>query len=96
MIYHVQAKFRDHTAAAFLAKLTDGTIGNQCPDGAELVASMEQLRNFGFRYQDFEVTVALAGIRRALEEIRAVRGQSRKVFDVSIVPQFRLAAKADD
>ncbi|MBU8870152.1 MAG: hypothetical protein KOO60_04665 [Gemmatimonadales bacterium] len=63
---------------------------------SKLVASMEKLRNFGFRYQNFEVTVALAGIRRALEEIRAVRGQSRKVFDVSIVPQFRLAAKADD
>ena len=62
----------------------------------KLVASMEKLRNFGFRYQNFEMTVALAGIRRALEEIRAVRGQRRKVFDVSIVPQFRLAAKADD
>jgi hypothetical protein len=40
MIYHVRAKFRDVTAAAFLAKLTDGTIGNQRPDGTELVASM--------------------------------------------------------
>ena len=42
MIYHVRAKFRDDTAAVFLAKLTDGTIGNQRPDGAELVASMER------------------------------------------------------
>ncbi len=42
MIYHVRAKFRDDTAAAFLAKLTDGTIGNQRPDGTELVASMKR------------------------------------------------------
>ncbi len=63
---------------------------------SKLVASMEKLRNFGFRYNDFEVTVALAGIRLALEEIRAVRSQNKKVFDVSIVPQFKLAAKADD
>ena len=62
----------------------------------KLVASMEKLRNFGFRYYDFELTVALAGIRRALEEIRAVKAQPKRVFDVSIVPQFRLAAKADD
>jgi hypothetical protein len=42
MIYHVQARFRADTAAKFLTKLTDGTIGNQRPDGAELVASMER------------------------------------------------------
>jgi len=42
MIYHVRARFRADTAAEFLAKLTDGTIGNQRPDGAELVASMER------------------------------------------------------
>jgi len=42
MIYHVQASFRADTAAAFLAKLTDGTISEQRPDGAELVASMER------------------------------------------------------
>lgn len=42
MIYHVRAKFRADTAAAFLAKLTDGTIGKQRPDGPELVASMKR------------------------------------------------------
>jgi hypothetical protein len=42
MIYHVQARFRADTAAEFLTKLTDGTIANQRPDGAELVASMER------------------------------------------------------
>ncbi len=42
MIYHVRAKFRADTAAVLLAKLTDGTIGNQRPDGPELVASMKR------------------------------------------------------
>lgn len=42
MIYHVQARFRADTAAEFLAKLTDGTISGQRPDGAELVASMQR------------------------------------------------------
>ena len=61
-----------------------------------LVASMQKLRNFGFRYENFEVTVALAGIRRAVAEIRAVRGRDKRVFDVSLLPQLRLAARADD
>jgi len=60
----------------------------------KLVASMQKLRNFGFRFQDFEVTVALAGIRRALEEIRTVRGEDKRIFDVSLMPQLRLAEKA--
>lgn len=62
----------------------------------KLVASMQKLRNFGFRHQGFEVTAALAGVRRSVEEIRFVRGGQKKIFDVSLLPQFRLAAKADD
>ena len=42
MIYHVQANFREGTAQSLLAKLTDGTIQKQRPDGAELVASMNR------------------------------------------------------
>jgi len=42
MIYHVRARFREGTAVEFLAKLTDGTIENQRPDGRELVASMKR------------------------------------------------------
>ena len=61
----------------------------------KLVASMQKLRNFGFCYNDFEVTAALAGIRMAVEEIRAVRMDPKKIFDVSLLPQLRLAAKAD-
>ncbi len=63
---------------------------------SRLVDSMQKLRNFGFRYENFEVTVALAGIRRAVAEIRAVRTRNKRVFDVSIMPQLRFAAKADD
>ena len=62
---------------------------------AKLVASMQKLRNFGFRYNDFEVTAALAGIRMGVEEIRAVRMDTKRIFDVSLLPQLRLAAKAD-
>ena len=62
----------------------------------KLVSAMEKLRNFGFRYNNFEVTAALAGIRLAIEEIRAVRNRNKRVFDVSLLPQFRLAARADD
>ncbi len=42
MIYRVRAKLREDTAAALLAKLTDGTVARQKPDGAEIVASMER------------------------------------------------------
>jgi hypothetical protein len=62
----------------------------------KLISSMHKLRNFGFRHQNFEVTGALAGIRLAVEEIRRVREGTRRIFDVSLLPQFRLAAKADD
>ena len=63
---------------------------------AKLVAAMQKLRNFGFQYNNFEVTSALAGIRLAVAEIRAVRAQNKRVFDMSLLPQFSLAAKADD
>ena len=42
MIYKVCARLRPGTEAALLAKLTDGTIAGQRPDGAEIVASMER------------------------------------------------------
>ena len=63
---------------------------------AKLIASMQKLRNFGFRHNEFEVTAALAGIRLSVEEIRGVKQNQKKIFDVSLLPQLRLAAKADD
>ena len=62
----------------------------------KLVASMQKLRNFGFRYNNFEVTAALAGIRLSVAEIKAVRQKEKRVFDVSLLPQLRMAARADD
>jgi hypothetical protein len=62
----------------------------------KLVAAMEKLRNFGFTFQQFEVTSALAGVRRAVEEIRLVRDRHKKTFDITLLPQLRLMAKADD
>ncbi|MFT5232510.1 MAG: hypothetical protein ACI9UK_000390 [Candidatus Krumholzibacteriia bacterium] len=60
-----------------------------------LVSAMEKLRNFGFRYNEFEVTACLAGTRRCVEEIRATRQVEHKKFDVSLLPQMRLASKAE-
>lgn len=42
MIYKVRARFRSGTAADFLEKLTDGTIEELRPDGAEMVDSMHR------------------------------------------------------
>jgi len=60
-----------------------------------LVSAMQKLRNFGFRYNEFEVTACLAGTRRCVEEIRATRQHEHKMFDVSLLPQMRLASKAE-
>lgn len=62
----------------------------------KLVSSMQKLRNFGFRYKNFEITVALAGLRASVERIRSVQSGKHRVFDVSLHPTLRLAAKADD
>ncbi|HPF71664.1 MAG TPA: hypothetical protein PLQ13_13395 [Candidatus Krumholzibacteria bacterium] len=62
----------------------------------KLVSAMQKLRNFGYRYENFEVAGILAGVRLAVEELRAVKTGRKRVFDVSILPQMRLAAKADD
>ena len=42
MFYRVRARLRDDTAADLRAKLLDGTIAAQKPDGQEIVASMER------------------------------------------------------
>ncbi len=71
---------------------------DQKPTHAErkFISAMGILRNFGFRYENFEVTAILAGIRRVVEEIRIVRTTKHKVFDLSLLPRMKLAAKADD
>ncbi len=42
MIYKVKAKIVEYNVIEFYSKLTDGTIANQRPDGAEIVASMKR------------------------------------------------------
>lgn len=63
------------------------------PAEKKLVDSMQTLRNFGFRYNNFEVTAALAGVRKAVEEIKAVRAKQKRVFDVTLLPQLKMAAR---
>ena len=42
MHYAVSGKFLSSRAAEFLQLLTNGIIGNQKPDGKEILASMER------------------------------------------------------
>lgn len=42
MMYRVRATFRTQSAMDFYRRLRDGSIANQRPDGAEIVASMER------------------------------------------------------
>jgi len=58
-----------------------------------LVAAMHGLRTFGFSYQGFQVTALLAGLRRCAEEIRLVQAGRKRVFDITLVPQLKLALK---
>jgi hypothetical protein len=65
------------------------------PAEKKLVSALEKLRDFGFRHQNLEVTGVLAGVRQAIEEIRAVREGHKRIFDVTLLPQLRLAARAE-
>lgn len=40
MLYRVRARLRPGTEAALLARLTDGSVAAQKPDGREIVAAM--------------------------------------------------------
>ena len=44
MIYSVKAKFIERKMKEFFQKLTDGTIENQKPDGAEILNSMKRAK----------------------------------------------------
>jgi len=60
----------------------------------KMIAAIEKLRNFGYLYQDIEVTSVLAGLRLGVEEIRNVREKRKSQFDMSLLPSFRLVARA--
>ncbi|MBT4291982.1 hypothetical protein HOD41_04770 [bacterium] len=57
-----------------------------------LVSSMGKLRNFGFKYGDFEITSALAGMRRGYDELRRVAENKGTVFDVTMLPKLKLSS----
>ena len=82
----------NETCHAF-AHIADNKLTQAEP---KLVSAMEKLRHFGYRYQNLEVTSVLAGLRRGLEETRAVRGGRRRIFDVSLLPQIKMAARAEE
>lgn len=42
MIYRVRARLKPGTEAAFLRRLTDGSVERQKPDGEEIVESMQR------------------------------------------------------
>ena len=65
--------------------------------GAEpkMLGAMEKLRNFGYRYNNLEVTSILAGLRLGLEEVRNVKSGQKTMFDVSLLPKMKMAAEAD-
>lgn len=63
---------------------------------AKLAAAIEKLRTFGYRYQNLEVTSVLAGLRQGVEEVRAVREKRKTMFDVTLLPNLKMSAKADD
>jgi len=44
MIYSIRAKFVENELKEFFHKLTDGTIENQKPDGAEIIISMKRAK----------------------------------------------------
>ncbi len=80
-----------HETCAGFALLMDKKLG---PAEAKMAAAIEKLRNFGYLYQEVEVTSVLAGLRQGLEEIRSVRGRQKTVFDVTLLPNIRLVARA--
>ncbi|HOX26961.1 MAG TPA: hypothetical protein PLL30_14000 [Candidatus Krumholzibacteria bacterium] len=87
----------------FWMGLGDACEGYRCllaedTDRAErhMIAAMQNLRTFGFSYQGFQVTALLAGLRRCTEEMRLVKGRHKRVFDITLLPQLRLALKVEE
>ena len=81
-----------HETCHGFALIMEGQVAQAQP---VLIAAMENLRNFGFRYHDVEVTSVLAGLRRGVEEARVVGEGRKRIFDVSLLPRIKRARKAD-
>lgn len=89
------AQGRDEVFWIGLGAACDGyrCLMAQEPERAEqfFVTAMHNLRNFGFSYQGFQITGLLAGLRRCAEEIRHVRGGGKRMFDITLLPQLKMA-----
>jgi hypothetical protein len=59
------------------------------------LVAMQNLRNFGFSYNGFNVTGLLAGLRRCSEEARQVQAQNKRSFDITLLPQLKLAQQVE-
>jgi len=93
----LRAKGRDEVFWMGLGEACEGfgCLLDDRADAAEqhLMVAMHNLRNFGYSYQGFQITPLLAGLRRGAEEIRVVRSRHKRVFDITLLPQLRLAVK---
>ncbi len=82
-----------HETCWGFALLMDHKLG---PAEAKMASAIEKLRNFGYVYNELEVTSVLAGLRQGVEEIRHVRQKRKTQFDVTLLPNLKLAARADN
>jgi hypothetical protein len=93
----LRAEGRDEVFWLGLGEACEGyaRLMNDEPDTAEhhFVTAMHNLRTFGFSHRGFQVTALLAGLRRCAEEIRLVRGQQKRIFDITLLPQLRMAER---
>lgn len=93
----LRAEGRDEV---FWMGLSDASEGFSClMDGKtrtaeqHMIAAMQSLRNFGYSHRGFQISVLLAGLLRCAEEIRLVRSRQKRIFDITLLPQLRLAAR---
>src|ERR1041385_7523167 len=61
MIYQVKAKFNFNKSKQFYQELTDGTIGNQKPEGYEIVNSMKM--KFDTNAKRWKLNKSISAIR---------------------------------
>lgn len=96
----LQAQGRDEIFWLGLGEACDGfgflLAGDADRAEQRLIAGMHNLRNFGYAYEGFQITVLLAGLRRCAEEIRLVRGRHKRVFDITLLPQLKLAQQVEE
>lgn len=95
----LQAEGRDEIFWMGLGEACEGyrwlLEGKQDRAEKHFVAAMHNLRDFGYAYEGFQVTNLLAGLRRCAEEVRLVRAKHKRVFDITLLPQLKLAVREE-